>query len=192
MNRRQIRFLAFSLAVLSLAAIGWMVVRTVREHRVKVLQHLALRLLTGADQRIQNFHRVSMRDGMKVWEIAAREARYFKKEGMVVVYGPEVAFYPNGGEPVSIRGEEGRLYLDGQDIERMTIRGGLEVRFAGLRLTAEQAIYERREDRIVSPGWVEIAGRGWTIRGQGGELSVGGKRLRLVRKVETVIQARPG
>lgn len=190
MNRRQLRFAVGSGAVLLLVGVGYGVVRSVREQRAQALQHIGLNLASEADQRIQNFRRVSIREGKKVWEIAAREARYFEAEGTVVVYGPEVAFYLGEGEVVSVRGEEGRLHIRGREVERMVLKGKLEVRFADFLIATEEAAYSRQQGRIFSPGVVEITGRGLTIKGEGCEVAVADKKFILARNVQTVVVPR--
>jgi LPS export ABC transporter protein LptC len=166
------------------------VVQSVREQRAQALQDIGLNQASRADQRIQNFRRVSIREGKKEWEIAAREARYFAAEGMVVVYGPEVAFYLGQGEVVSVQGEEGRLYLQGQEVERIVLKGKLEVRFGDFLIATEEAIYSQPQDRIFSPGAVEITGRGLTIKGEGCEVVVADKKFILARNVQTVVVPR--
>ena len=84
MNRRQFRFIVLSCAALLLVALGVLVLRNFKEQQLAALQQLALRLVSEADQRIQNFHRISIRDGRKVWEISAREARYFEDKGIEI------------------------------------------------------------------------------------------------------------
>jgi LPS export ABC transporter protein LptC len=176
-----------SCAGLLLVGIGYGVVRSVQKQQAQTLQHMRLNPMSEVDQRIQNFRRVSIREGKKVWEIAAREARYFEAESIVIVYGPEVAFYLGEGEIVSVRGEEGRLRLRGQEVERIVLKGKLKVRLAGLLIVTEEAVYSEDKGRIFSPGVVEITGRGLTIKGEGCEVAVADKKLTLARNVQTVI-----
>ena len=192
MSRRQLRFAVISCAVLLLIGVGYGVVQTVQEQQAQALQHTGLSLASKADQRIQNFRRVSIREGKKVWEIAAREARYFATESTVVVYGLEVTFYLGEGGVVAVRGEEGRLHIREQKVERMVLKGKLEVRFADFLIAAEEAVYSRQQDRIFSPGAVEITGRGLTIKGEGCEVVVTDKKLTLARNVRTMIVPQPG
>ncbi len=192
MNRKRLRFLVFVCVLALLVGVGYKVASTVREQRLALLQHMALSLATGADQRLQHFHRVSLQEGRKAWEIAAREARYFKEQGMIVVYEPQVAFYPSQGEVVSLKGAEGQIYLKGKEIERIVFQGPLEVHFSNLRITTQEAVYERKWDRIVAQGWVEITAPGWTVRGQGCEVTIAQKQLRLTRNVRTTLAPKPG
>ncbi len=187
MSRRQLRFVAVFCAVFLLVGVGYGVVRSVREQRAQELQHLGLDIASEVGQRIQNFRRVSIREGKKVWEIAAREARYFETEGMVVVDDPEVVFYFGEGETISVRGEEGRLHLRGQKVEQIVLKGKLEVRFADFLVATEEAVYSWQQDRIYSPGVVEITGRGLTIKGEECEVAMADKKLTLARNVQTVV-----
>lgn len=193
MNRRQLRFAVFFCAALLIVGVGYGVVRSVQEQRAQALQRSGLEPgVSEADQRIQNFRRVSIREGKKVWEIAAREARYFATKGTVVVYDPEVTFYFGEGGVVSVRGEEGRLHIREQKVERMVLKGKLEVRFADFLIAAEEAVYSHQQGRIFSPGAVEITGRGLTIKGEGCEVAVADKKLTLTRNVQTMLVLQPG
>ena len=187
MSRRQLRFATVFCAVFLLVGVGYGVVRSIREQRAQELQHLQFDLSSEAGQRIQNFHRISIREGKKVWEIAAREARYFEAEGIVVVDDPEVAFYLGEGEVISVRGKEARLSLRGQKVERIVLKGKLEVRFADFLVATEEAIYRWQQDRLFSPGVVKITGRGLTIKGEGCEVSMANKKLTLARNVQTTV-----
>jgi len=192
MNQRQFRFAVVSCAVLLLIGVGYRVVQSVQEQRAQASQHIGLNLVSEADQRIQNFRRVSIRGGKKLWEVAAREARYFAAESTVVVYGPEVAFYFGEGEVVSVRGEEGRLRIQGQEVEQMVLKGKLEVRFADFLIVTEEAVYSQQQNRIFSPGVVEITGRGLTINGEVCEVAVANKKLTLAHDVQTMMVLQPG
>ena len=62
----------------------------------------------------------------KAWEVAAREAQYFEDDQEVKVEGPEVSLYLKGDQGmVSIRGEQGKLFLSGRDMDRAELEGAL-------------------------------------------------------------------
>src|SRR2546426_5492397 len=87
MARDQVRFVVAVAATLVLVTVAYHLTVTVRaqRHSEQRLKKLAVGVFPEADQRIQNFSRVKMRDGKKVWEIVARQARYSEDTGEVVV-----------------------------------------------------------------------------------------------------------
>ena len=74
MNRNQARFVIGLVVVCVLGGLGmglW--------HQRQDDQELPTVASSGGDQRMQNFRRVKMRDGKKIWEIAATQARFFSR-----------------------------------------------------------------------------------------------------------------
>ena len=104
MARDQVRFVVAVAATLVLITVAYHLTVTVRaqRHSEQRLKKLAVGLFPEADQRIQNFRRVKMRDGKKVWEIVARQARYSEDSGEVVVDVPEVSLYFSDGEVIAL------------------------------------------------------------------------------------------
>jgi hypothetical protein len=63
-----------------------------------------LDMLPQAVQMIQNFHRVEIRDGEKVWELKAEEAQYLPESDEVVVRNLRASFFRDDGGEVLITG----------------------------------------------------------------------------------------
>ena len=196
MARDQVRFVVAVAATLVLVTVAYHLTVTVQaqRHSEQRLKKLAVGLFPEADQRIQNFRRVKMRDGKKVWEIVARQARYSEDSGEVVVDVPEVSLYFSDGAVIALRCREGRVYLDtgGQEVTRMTLQGDLEMRIGDFVLHTQAAVYESEHDTISSPGPVQISGRGFTVEGQGYRVDVADKRVILNAEVHTTVNRREG
>jgi len=175
-----------------LAGIATLAVRAMRRPRVSDLAALAADYLPHVAQRIQNFHRVSVRNGRKVWEIAARDARYFERERKVVVRRPMVRFYLAGGEEIRIAAEEGTVWLDGRELRAVDVQGSIELTLDGYRVTANSARYERASGRIFAPEGVVIEGKQLAARGDAVEIDIADRRLRLLRRVDMELRPRDG
>src|SRR5215831_7036035 len=95
MNREQVRFIIALIVVASLATVGYHVATSFRAQKQQEqnLTQWAKDIVPEAAQRMQNFRRAKIRDGKKVWEIAAQQARYLEDQGEIVVEGPEVTLY---------------------------------------------------------------------------------------------------
>jgi len=182
--------LVVALIILVLATGGGLVARHLWNQRKGDLARQALDLLPEVAQRIRDFHRVKVDNGRKVWEVSASEAQYYEDEEMVVVKEPTVSFYLEDGRVVALRGNEGKVYLGGRDLQSVEMIGDIDVQLGEYALRAEKATYDRRSDAIVAPGEVEISGDSFDVRGEQMEVSVGSQTLKLSGGVETTLRPR--
>lgn len=190
MSREQARFIIALVVVVSLAVVGYYVAASLRAQRQQELDitKWAMDVVPEAAQRMQNFRRAKIRDGKKVWEIAARQARYSQEKNEIVVEGPEVSLYLKDGEVIALRCQEGRIHLDGdEEVSRMELSGGLEIRLNGMVITTPNAVYDSEPNTITSSGPIHIVGRGLEVEGQGYTVNVSEKRLTLHADVRTTM-----
>ena len=196
MSRYQLRFITALVAVLLLGGVIYHLAVTVRkQHRnTQMIEKMRSDIVPEADQRLQNFRRVQVRDGKKVWEIASRQARYFEASGEVVVDAPEVSFYLSDGEIIAIRCGEGRLHRgkDEKDINQIELKNDLYIQVGDFSLRTQEAVYDSEQDTISSPGAVQIIGRGLVLEGQGYTVDVADKRLLLNSDVRTTLTKEEG
>lgn len=189
MRTRARRFVV-ALVVLLLATGGGLLARHLWKQKKSDLARQALDLLPNVAQRIRDFHRVKVDNGRKVWEVSAKEARYHEDEEMVVVTEPMVSFFLEDGRVVALRGNEGKVYLGGRDLQLVELVGEIEVELGDYAVRAEYASYDRRTDVVIAPGKVEISGDTFDMRGQQMEVTVGSQRLILSGGVETTLRPR--
>lgn len=196
MNRSQVRFISALTALLLLGGVVYYLTVAVRDQRrnEQLQKEIEASVDPDADQRMQNFRRVQVRDGKKVWEIAARQARYFEDSGEVAVDAPEVSLYLNSGEVIALRCGEGRLHLGANDtdVTRIELKRDLEIRIGEFSLRTQEAVYDSEHDTISSPGSVQISGPGLWIEGQGYTVDVADKRLTLNAEVRTTVTKEEG
>ena len=144
-------------------------------------------------QRMTEFRRVKMQDGKKVWEIVARQARYFADSNAVVIDTPEVSLYFSDGAAVALRCREGTLHLDGEsELLHIELRGNLEMQMGSISLKTDQATYDRQKNTISSDGVIHIVGQGFTLEGTGYTVAVNTKRLTLNTEVYTTVTRESG
>jgi LPS export ABC transporter protein LptC len=190
MSRAQVRFIIALAVAMSLVIVGYQLVTTLKAQR-RHEQDIA-RLVTDVApemaQRMQNFRRAKIRDGKKVWEIAARQASYSQENNEIVVEGPEVTLYVKNGDIIALRCHEGRVHLnDDEEVIRMELSGDLEMRVGDLVITTPNAVYENERNAIFSNGPVRIVGQGVEVEGQGYIVDVAEKRLTLNAAVYTTV-----
>ena len=188
MRRTRLRAALLLVVLAALGGIGYLVSRSVLAHRASALEELGQDFLPQVAQRIQNFHRVKREHGRTVWEITAREARYFEQDNQIVVLEPRVTFFmKEEGRQAHLRGAEGRITLQGREMSAITLRGSVVVQLDDMELQTEEATYDRGKDLITSPGDVAIHGRTLDVHGKGMEVQVGPQHVRLLAAVHTVV-----
>ena len=188
-TRRQARW---GLGVVLLVALGGLAVQVGHsqwQQHLRGLRTRELDFLPEAAQRIVDFRRVKMEGDRKAWEVAASEAQYFEEENQVAVKAPEVNFYLKGEQGVvSIKGDEGKILLNGREMDRVELTGAIEVRFKDYLVRTDRAVYERVSDTVQSPNAVTIDGNGLLLTGRRMTVEMEAQRLRLDGEVTTVLQ----
>jgi LPS export ABC transporter protein LptC len=188
MRRRRLRRVLLIGVLTALGGIAYLVLSSVSARIDPV--RVAADLLPQVAQRIQNFRRVKVKDGRTVWEITADDAQYFEDDNQIIVHEPRVTFFlKDGGRPCHISGSEGKLSLDGREIDSVTIGGGVSVALDDLVLETDEATYDRERDLITSPGAVVVRSRSLEVHGKGMEISVGPQQLRLLGDVHTTVRS---
>ena len=191
MNRGQIRFAIAVVVLFLLVGVGYRLRVTMRQQQeaeAKV-KEIAPDLTAMTEQRMQDFRRTKVRDGKKVWEIVARQARYSQERQEVIVEGPEFSLYLKDGEVIALKSQEARVHLDskGQEVSRIELKGNLEMRVGDFSIKTQEATFENERNTIVSDGTVQIDGPGLSVAGQGYMVDVAEKRLTLNADVQTTI-----
>jgi LPS export ABC transporter protein LptC len=167
MNRRRVRTaLAVSIGAL-LSFVILQVATSLHAQRATRVDRSPLEgMLPQAVQWIQDFRRVEVRDGKKIWEVQAEEAQVLQESGRVVVRRPSGTFYLKDGDAVTVRADDGTLGFQGKDLDSVVLRGNVEIRVRGFTIRSDRARYERTTDRILARGPVQIAGEELTVDGR--------------------------
>ncbi len=188
--RTRVRLLVIAALVLLLAAGGALLGRELWQRKQDDLRQQVLDLLPNVAQRIQNFHRVKIENGRKVWEVSAIDAQYYEEEELVVVKQPVVSFFLRDGRTVALRGDEGKVFLSQRDLQKVELNGGIDVQLGDYAVRTDYASYERDRDVIIAPGKVEITGKEFSLNGTRLEVEVGKQRLTLAQDVVTTLRPR--
>jgi LPS export ABC transporter protein LptC len=186
MQRAQLRLIAVTLVVASLAWIGYRVADTMSRRRHDAVGDV-LQMVPDAAQRLQDFHRVKLENGRLAWELRAREAQYFEEEQRAVVREPQMIFYSDGEERARLRGSEGRLVFDGTDLQTVALEGAVRVDGDGFVVETDVATYDRDRDLVTAPGAVRIVGQDLTVLGSEMEIAVSAQRMTLRRDVRVTV-----
>jgi len=196
-HRAKLRLLAGAAALAGIIAIGVLLVRNQRAYHLGEIAALGLKVAPEAAQRIQDFRRVKVKDSRKVWEVSAREARYLEERGEVLVTEPKVTFYlPDGrsggrGGVISMEGGEGRLALEGRELVKLWLDGGIDLRFKDFALQTDRATFDQGAEKVIVPGPVAITGNGVSVKGAGMVIDVRAERV-VLSDVESTFSGRDG
>src|SRR5215470_8046614 len=109
--RTRLRWLVVAVLAVVLGAGAWLLQRDFAARRRADQARSFVEVLPNVAQRIQNFHRVKVDNGRKVWEVSAREAQYVENEQVVLVEAPVVEVFLQDGRTVSLRGDSGKVFL---------------------------------------------------------------------------------
>ena len=195
MSRGQVRFIIALTVVVTLLIVAYQLITTLRIQRQQEhdLAHLAKDIAPETAQRMQNFRRAKIRDGKKVWEIAAQQARYMQESNEILVEEPEVSLFVKDGDVIALRCQEGRVHLgEDEDVIRMELSGGLEMRVNDFVITTPEAVYESERSLIFSEGPIRLVGQGVEVEGRGYTVDILEKRLTLNAEVHTTVTRRDG
>jgi LPS export ABC transporter protein LptC len=182
-TRRWILLLAI---FLSLGGVAYKVTETVQEIKKNPLK--VLDYLPESSLQMKDFHRAKIENGRKVWEIFGDEAQYFKEQKEAVIKKPRFFYYDKKGEVAETFGDEARIYMNENELEKLVLRGGIQVTFQGYVLKSEEASYLPAKDQIVLPNRTKVTGEGLELEGASMEVELEGKKIRLVNNVKTRIE----
>lgn len=175
---------------LSLGGVGYKVYDIVRgmQGQIKKNPLKVLDYLPESALQMKDFHRAKIENGRKVWELFGEEANYFKDEKEAVIKKPRFYYYDKKGEAIETSANEARIYLSEKELDRMELRGGIQVSFQGYVLKSEEANYFPAKDRIDLPTRTTVAGEGMELEGSRMEVEMEGKKIRLLQNVKTKIE----
>jgi LPS export ABC transporter protein LptC len=186
MRRRGVRTALLLVVLAALGGIGWQTWRSVQRSRMREVAAVVRDIVPDVTQHIREFRRVKMKDGHPVWEVEAKEARYFEQEDRVVVLAPRVVVYfEDGNRRVELSGREGHLDLADKELDAVRLEGDVHLMLDDLELSTAEATYERSRDVVVAPGPVVIRGTALDVEATGMEVELEPQRLRLLADVRT-------
>jgi len=186
--RKPLRLTVIASVVLLLCGIGGLLARSLWQQHGQDVARAGLEFLPGVSQHIQDFHRVKVQDGRKVWEVAAEDAQYKEEEQTVTVRGALLHLFLKDGRTLGLKGADGHILLDGRELSSVDLNGAIEVTLADYVMRTEHAMYDHQQKVISMPGAVEISGRALQVRGDRMEVNVDTERLTMYHHVSMQIQ----
>ena len=188
--RKARRYILLGVILISLGGVIYKVTESVRrmQKEIKANPMTALDYLPESALQIKDFHRSKIEDGRKVWELFGEEANYYKERKEAVIKKPRFYYYDKKGEVAETKGDQALIYLNEKELERMELRGAIEVTFQGYLLKSEEANYTPADDQIVLPSRTTVVGDGIAVEGARMEVELEGKKIRMIQAVRTKIE----
>jgi LPS export ABC transporter protein LptC len=185
--RRSILLLAI---LLSLGGVGYKTVEYVQRVQKEIKKNplKALDYLPESALHMKDFHRAKIEDGRKIWELFGDEASYFKEQKEAIIRKPRFYYYDKKGEVAETTGDEAHIYISEKELERMELRGGIQISFQGYVLRSEEANYLPAKDQVILPSHTTVVGEGIALEGSSMEVELEDRKIRLVNRVKTRIE----
>ncbi len=188
MNRRHLRVVVALVTILSIGAVVTTFIRSAKIGDVWDLAVLTADNLPELLQRIRNFHRVVTRDGQKLLEVSAEEAAYYKNQKAVIIQRPRVVFFDKGEPVVTIEGVEGRLYLDGSDVQAVELDGDVILQLEQFRIQASNLAYDHTSEEVRVRGKMELTSPEMELSGTDLVIDMVERRLTMQEDVRMVVR----
>ena len=185
--RRTILLLAI---LLSLGGVGYKATEFVQRVQKEIKKNpvKALDYLPESALHMKEFHRAKIENGRKLWDLFGDEASYFKEQKEAIIKKPRFYYYDKKGEVVETTGDEAHLYINEKELERMELRGDIQVSFQGYLLKSEEANYLPAKDQVILPNRTTVVGEGIELEGSSMEIELEDRKIRLVHRVKTKIE----
>lgn len=190
--RRSLRFAIVALTLVLVGTVAGLVARSLWEQKRGELLSAGVELIPGVAQHIQNFRRVKVKEGRKMWEVAATDAQLFEADNVVVIRGALLKLHLEDGGEIGLESDEGRVVLEERDVKRVELRGKIRVSLVDYTVEAEEAVYDDDADKISVPGKVHIYGKRVELTGTGMEVDVPAQRMRLLSDVAMQVRDASG
>jgi len=186
-SRRTILLLAI---LLSLGGVGYKATEFVQRVQKEIKKNpvKALDYLPESALHMKEFHRAKIENGRKLWDLFGDEASYFKEQKEAIIKKPRFYYYDKKGEVVETTGDEAHLYINENELERMELRGDIQVSFQGYLLKSEEANYLPAKDQVILPNRTTVVGEGIELEGSSMEIELEDRKIRLVHRVKTKIE----
>jgi LPS export ABC transporter protein LptC len=115
----------------------------------------------GADIVLGEIRHTAIKDGRKEWSLKAASANYSDNKKEARFTDVHVVFFLENDREVMVKGQQGRLKTDTNDIE---ITGNVVVWDDDYELTAEKIRYNHHLQEIDIPVRVDITGRSFDLQ----------------------------
>lgn len=138
-----------------------------------------------ADLSLEEIHYVETKGDKKAWELRAKSGQHFRQDDYTTLQDLTVTFYAGEGRIVTLRGDEGSM----KGRKEIEVRGDVVITSSdGYRVTTDSLRYEEEKQQISTDDPIILEGKGLQVKGVGVVVDLTTQKLRILRKVQTVIE----
>ncbi len=146
---------------------------------------------TFSKLQLQDFHRQEVHDGKTVWEISARDAKYYPFEAVTHVNDLKLQIFSfkKDQKDVKVFAKSARLYLEGSNLLRASLDGSIVIQVGdNFELKTEGAEFDAKKKLFTAKAEVAIVGNGFSVKGADLSYPVDGEILTLNKNVNCEFQ----
>jgi LPS export ABC transporter protein LptC len=173
-TQKKLRLLFLSsgiLFILAMFAIAWKrssdrvpIVAAVKEQNKKLSETEAEKPTEESQFHLQDFHRVEVKDGQPIWEVKAKEAKYYADKGVTNLDQALLIVYRKDSQPMEVSATEAKLFLEKGILTKAELEGVVTLELKdSLNLATDMAVYNMLSRTIKAPNEVEISGPGYKV-----------------------------
>lgn len=141
--------------------------------------------------RLQDFHRVAIKEGRTIWEVRAKDAQYYSAEGITHLNQASLILYQEDDTSISLKADAAKLHMGEEGLSRAELLGHVLVKWDnGMQIETDSALYELVSAKISAPGWVKILGDGYILEGDGFYALIEREQVTFTRNVRTVFNGK--
>ena len=135
---------------------------------------------------LQDFHRVEVKEGRKLWELRAKDAKYFASEGVTQVNEAAMIIYRPEQPAVNVSSRSAKLYLEGESLSRVELEGDIVVAIDNsIEMRSGLAFLDMTQRLLRAPAHATLAGPGYEVQGVELEVDIDQQNVRFYRDVES-------
>jgi len=179
---------------------GQLIIRSMKRHSIfegnavfqlddKSFAELDLSARDGSKLHLQDFHRVEVKNGARVWEVMAKDAKYYADDAITHVNDASVVIYRSGQSSIELSSKAARLYLDDKSrgVDRVHLEGETKVTInQSLHVESELATYDSKGSVVTVPGEALVSGDGFEIHGRGLAFDVVSEQISINSDVHSI------
>ena len=143
----------------------------------------------GGPISLTNFHRSETKDGKKLWEIKAETGSFLPTKGAVSIENAKLWLFKKKGEVVELQAKKAIVYIRGATLSKAEASEHVVViNSDGTVMTTKEAVYDRVNETVTAPGYVEIENETFKTTGYVLDANVKTESFTLSRDVTTMIK----
>ncbi|MDO8444550.1 MAG: LPS export ABC transporter periplasmic protein LptC [Deltaproteobacteria bacterium] len=138
------------------------------------------------DLKIAEVHLTRSVAGRTEWELKATSADYFREEGVTRLESPEVTVYGNGDKRIELRGDEGKVFNNTNDV---ALSGNVNIVTSdGYIFQSDSLRYSSGKKVVTTESKVFIKGKRMEAEGVGMVADIGRDRVFVKKGVKAVLE----